>query len=256
MEPLAAAYAAPGPLNTPCQIRSLKSRRRRLDPEAGRRRPPRSASAWRSTARFSLVSSRLRVDVAAEGGVLQVAVAAADADLDAAAAEGVDDRDVLGQPDRVLQRQDRDRGAEPDPRGAGRRVGEERPRRRQAAAAVRHVVLGDPADVEAELVGDDEQLLGVAVRRGQVVAATLDVGEEAEPETRGVGALVAHHALLRRPRRRRLALLGVSVGRDRQAEVAAQGVGLVLGAEQAALLQDRHHAVDEASRSSLVRKAG
>jgi hypothetical protein len=70
----------------------------------------------------------LLLDVAAEGGVLERAGAAADADLDAPAAEGVDDRDILGEPQRVLKRQDRDRGGQPDPLGAGGRVGQERPR--------------------------------------------------------------------------------------------------------------------------------
>ena len=42
-------------------------------------------------------------------------------------------------------------------------------------------MLRHPPHVEAELVGDDEQLLGVPVGGGGVPPA-LDVGEEAEPE--------------------------------------------------------------------------
>jgi hypothetical protein len=66
-------------------------------------------------------------------------------------------------------------------------------------------MLCDPADVEAELVGDDKQLLGVAVGRGQVSPA-LDMGEEPEPETRR--AELAGHVLVpfgsMRMRRRRI----------------------------------------------------
>ena len=56
-------------------------------------------------------------------------------------------------------------------------------------------MLRHPAHVEAELVGDDEQLLGVAVGGGGVPPA-LDVGEEAEPETRPAGLVVGHGRVL------------------------------------------------------------
>jgi hypothetical protein len=48
------------------------------------------------------------------------------------------------------------------------------------------VVLGDASDIEAELVGDNEQLLRVAISSGQVAAA-LDVRQEAKPEPRPAG---------------------------------------------------------------------
>ena len=44
-------------------------------------------------------------------------------------------------------------------------------------------MLRHPSHVETELVGDGEELLRVAVGGGQVPPA-LDVGKEAEPETR------------------------------------------------------------------------
>ncbi len=132
-----------------------------------------------------------------EGGVLQVAGAAAHAEFHPPAAERVDGRDVLGEADRVLQREHRDRRAEPDPGGARGGVREEGPRGGQSAAAERNVVLGHPADVEAEFVGDHEQVLGVAVGAGEVGAAPLDVGEEAEPET---GSLAGHARPLSRSR--------------------------------------------------------
>ena len=47
-------------------------------------------------------------------------------------------------------------------------------------------MLSHPAHVEAQLVGDDEQFLGVPVGSGGVTPA-LDVGEKAEPEGRGPG---------------------------------------------------------------------
>src|ERR1700677_2892609 len=128
----------------------------------------------------------LAADVGAEGRVLQLVSAAADADLHPAAAQRVDDGDILGQPDRVLQRQHGDRGGKPDPLGAGGGVSKERPWRRQSAATERRVMLRDPAHVETQLVGDDEQLLCVAVGGGRVTAA-LDMGEKSEPETWLVG---------------------------------------------------------------------
>jgi hypothetical protein len=39
-------------------------------------------------------------------------------------------------------------------------------------------MLSHPADVEAELIGDDEQFLRVAVGQRQVAVAGLDVGQE------------------------------------------------------------------------------
>lgn len=44
------------------------------------------------------------------------------------------------------------------------------------------MVLGDPADVEAEFVGHDEEFLCVAVGAGDVAVAALDMGEETKPE--------------------------------------------------------------------------
>jgi hypothetical protein len=109
--------------------------------------------------------------------------AAADADLHPAAAERVDDGEVLGQPERVLQRQDRDRGGELDPLGARGRVREEGPRRRQPAAAEGRMVLRHPAHVKPQFVSNDEQLLRVAVGDSRAPLA-LHVREEAEPEAR------------------------------------------------------------------------
>ena len=143
------------------------------------------ASALRTM--FQPVGGQLALilEVGAERRVLHRPVSAADAEFDPPLAEGVDDRDVLGQSQRVLQRQDRDRGGQPDPLGARGGVGQERPRRGQPAAAERHVVLGHPSHVETQLVGDDEQLLSVAVG-GRGAASALDVGEEPEPEARGL----------------------------------------------------------------------
>jgi hypothetical protein len=69
-------------------------------------------------------------------------------------------------------------------------VREEGPRRWQAAAAERSVMLRHPAHVKAQLIGDDKQLLRVAVGGGQVAPA-LHVGEEAKPERR-LGWLLGH----------------------------------------------------------------
>ncbi len=85
----------------------------------------------------------------------------ADADLEATLREHVDRRQLLGQDDRVAQRQDHDAGAERDARRDRGGVGEDRDRvhelgvrrqrRRRRVRVDEHRVLADPDRVEAEL---------------------------------------------------------------------------------------------------------
>ena len=98
-------------------------------------------------------------DRQAEGRKRHFVKPAADAKLNAPAADEVDRRRVLGEPQRVLQRNGHHRGAEPDARGAFRDGGEQDEGRGAGAgpgAAVLEMVLGDPAAVEAKLLGRDE----------------------------------------------------------------------------------------------------
>jgi hypothetical protein len=85
----------------------------------------------------------------------------ADPQLDASAADQVDYRRVLGNPQRVLERQDDDRGTEPNSARAGSDRGEEDERRRQVSAFGAHVVVGDPHAVVPQLLCYLEQPCGL-----------------------------------------------------------------------------------------------
>jgi hypothetical protein len=104
--------------------------------------------------------------------------ARAQAELQPAAAEGVEHRRVLCQPQRVLERQRHDGGAELDPAGPRGRPGQQHQWRRQPAVLGAEVVLCHPAAVVAEFLGRDEQLDHRLVQLGGVGA--VHVGEEAQ----------------------------------------------------------------------------
>ena len=77
-------------------------------------------------------------------------VAAPDAEVEPAAGEQIDHRPLLGGTDRVVERQDRDGGAEADrARPLGERAREDR--HRGADTVLGEVVLGDPDAVVPEL---------------------------------------------------------------------------------------------------------
>ena len=95
-------------------------------------------------------------DVQAEQRVLQVLVALADHDLQAATAELVDRREVLREPDRVVQGQHRDaRGEQDAGRAGGDRAQQHGRGRRQHRA---RVPLPHREGVEPELLGEHRRV--------------------------------------------------------------------------------------------------
>ena len=103
------------------------------------------------------------VDVDVEGFEFVGVAAAAYAQLEAAAADGVDDGGVFGHAQGVFEGEDDDRRAQAQPartRGDG---GQEWEGGGQVAVDILEVVLGDPAGVEAELVGGLEDAEALAV---------------------------------------------------------------------------------------------
>jgi hypothetical protein len=125
--------------------------------------------------------------------------AAADDDFGAAAGDGVERREPLEHPDRIVRAQHRDRGAEPDPAGA------RRDRRQQHLGRgyreVGAVVLADAEEIDAELVGQHRLLDDVAQHLGvlqqHAVGAAGDVAEGIDAEFERS----CHGAVLPRPRR-------------------------------------------------------
>src|SRR5262249_22521659 len=78
-------------------------------------------------------------------------VAHADADLDPAATQIVENREILGEAQWMTERQEADVGGEADSLSSGRhRSGDRRPRGQ--VAVVDEVVLGEPHEIEAEAV--------------------------------------------------------------------------------------------------------
>lgn len=109
----------------------------------------------------------------------------ADAQLQPPVGQRVDDGRVLGDAPRVLQRQRDDGGAEPDPLRVLRDGGQQHERRRQQAAEMPVVVLGDPERVEAEPVRLHRQLDRLPERaRGRIPCHMREV---AQPHAASLG---------------------------------------------------------------------
>ena len=91
--------------------------------------------------------------VEAEGGERRRIAAGADAELQPAVDQDVEHGRVLGDTDRLFERQRDDAGAEADGRRARSDMGEEHQRRRQSAFGFVEMVLGDPRRVETAAFG-------------------------------------------------------------------------------------------------------
>ncbi len=77
--------------------------------------------------------------------------AAAEDDLGAAVGDGVQGGEALKHPDRIVRRQHRHRGAEPDAAGAGRDRGQHHLRRRHREVGA--VMFADADEIDAGLIG-------------------------------------------------------------------------------------------------------
>ena len=106
------------------------------------------------------------VDRDAEAVELGLAVALADAEIDAPAAQKVEGGDLLGDQHRIVPRHHHHRRAQPDVAGAGGEIGQHRHRGRDLALAG-EMVLDHEELLEAQLVGFDhivdEALVALAV---------------------------------------------------------------------------------------------
>ena len=117
----------------------------------------------------------LRIRVRMKLGALVSTDSAPEAGLDPALGEVVEDRDVLGEPDRMPPHRDVRHLADADAGGARRDVGPDENRVRQIAAAERlKVMLADPHCVKAQLLREHyllaevlEHLIRCAIRRRQ-----------------------------------------------------------------------------------------
>jgi hypothetical protein len=102
-------------------------------------------------------------------------------ELEPPAGEDVGGRGLLGARERVMERQEGHRGADPDARGA---LGDHRHRHervRQEREGAPEVELGQPRHVEAEGVGQADQVDHLAVALGVALLRRLRSLEE-EPE--------------------------------------------------------------------------
>ena len=118
-----------------------------------------------------------------ERQVLARVVAAAGSEIDAPVREQVERRPLLGDADRMMQRQHRDGRREPDVFGARRDIGEHQIGAGEHAERV-EVMLADPGRVHAELVGIErlvgnvgDELVGVARVVFVVVIAEREIAE-------------------------------------------------------------------------------
>ena len=124
------------------------------------------------------------LEIAAQPLELVRPVARADAEPHAAVRENVDERRVLDDADRVVERQGDDGGADPDAAGLGREVGHVGEAVRHDAVAGREMVLGDPRRVVAQPLGL-QHLVGragmdVAVRIGLFLGVRVRREKDAE----------------------------------------------------------------------------
>jgi hypothetical protein len=104
---------------------------------------------------------------------------AADAEVEAAAAEVIEHADLLGQPQRVVLRERVDQRAEPQTLAVLRGGGEKDARRRREAER-RPVVLGKVVAVETAAIVGADQLEPVGVLRTEIGLGAIHVIEHAE----------------------------------------------------------------------------
>ena len=112
-----------------------------------------------------------------EGVELVADEAATDAEIEASLRKLVESGRLFRHPNRVVQRQDRRPGTQPDPFGPRREEGEKRVVRRQQTAMADEVVLHHPCVIDADPVGVDD-LLDHVVVMGMGVAGLGQVGRQ------------------------------------------------------------------------------
>jgi len=119
----------------------------------------------------------LHVD--AENVELVADEAAADAEIEATLRKLIEGRGLLGDPDRIVERQHGRAGAKPDALGAGRQIGQECVIGRKQSAVADEMVLDDPGVIDADLIGELDLLDDAAIMllRGTQVR---DVGGKVE----------------------------------------------------------------------------
>src|SRR5262249_25800683 len=113
----------------------------------------------------------------------------------AAARHQNEHRRILGHPDRQLQGQGHDPGAEADSRRLDRGLGQEDERRGKAAFVFVEVVLGNPGRIEATAFGVDDLRGGQPVPLGR-----LGLIEQASKEAEALGQRRGRHLLALPPR--------------------------------------------------------
>ena len=128
------------------------------------------------------VAPRLEID--AEAVELVLAVARAEAEREAAVAQDIDEGGVLGDPQRVRERQRHHGGADLDALGQRREIGGIDEHVRHDSVFVAEMMLGHPGVVEAQLVNahdlPGDAGMNIAVRVGLGVGVGMGGIENAE----------------------------------------------------------------------------
>ena len=118
----------------------------------------------------------LHVD--AESVELVADEAAADAEIEAALRELVERRGLFRHPDRIVERQHRGAGAEPDALGARRQIGQEGVIGGKQPAMAHEMMLDDPDIVDADPVGEFDLLDDVVDNASRVAQRRADRSED------------------------------------------------------------------------------
>src|SRR6266851_340278 len=128
------------------------------------------------------VAPRLEIDAEAVEFVL--AITRAEAEGEAPVAEDVDEGGVLGDAQRIGERQRHHRGADPDALGQRREISRVDEDIRHDAVLTAEVMLGDPRGVEADLVGaqDFARHAGVHVAMRIGLDVRIGMGREENAE--------------------------------------------------------------------------
>ena len=105
--------------------------------------------------------------------------AAADTEQQAAAGQGVDRRQVFGDADRIVERQQYGAGAELDAAGLRRQVGEQGQNRGADAESI-EMVFSQPDLLKAQLFGMHDAVHRFAQGAGGVVEGVFEIGEQGE----------------------------------------------------------------------------
>ena len=134
-----------------------------------------------------------RIEIDTEPVELIFAIARAEPEHEAAVAQNIDECRVLGDPQRIGERERHHRGADLDPLGQRREIAGIHEHIRHDAVFVAEMMLGDPGVIEAERVGPHDLARHPRMDVPMRIGLQVNVGMRCEENSKfhALGSLMA-----------------------------------------------------------------